>query len=56
MVTLSLPTPIKTEPTCSQCKQYDRGICRLKAEADWGDSAKTSPKRKACYFADLLPF
>lgn len=44
----TIPVPVKTtEPTCSQCRHYDRGLCRLKAEADWDDSAKTSPIRKA---------
>ncbi|WNZ45197.1 hypothetical protein Q2T42_25760 [Leptolyngbya boryana CZ1] len=53
----TIPVPVKTtEPTCSRCRHYDRGLCRLKAEADWDDSAKTSPTRKACYFASLIPF
>jgi hypothetical protein len=43
-------------PTCSPCRYFCDGICKLKAEADLEDAAKTSPKRKACYFADLLPF
>jgi hypothetical protein len=42
--------------TCSQCIQYSNGICKTKAAADWGDSAKVSPTRKACFLAELLPF
>lgn len=48
-----LPAPT---PTCSQCRSFDRGLCRLRAEADWGDSSYVAPTRKACDFADLYPF
>ncbi|MBW4441888.1 MAG: hypothetical protein KME10_11755 [Plectolyngbya sp. WJT66-NPBG17] len=46
----------KSEPTCSQCREYDRGLCRLKAAADWGDSSFVKADKKACFLADLLPF
>jgi hypothetical protein len=52
----AIDTPNHNTPTCSQCRQYDRGICRLKAEAGWEDDSHVSPQRKACFLADLLPF
>lgn len=45
-----------TGATCAQCRYFCNGICKLKAEADFDEAAKTSPNRKACHFADLLPF
>ncbi|MBW4539731.1 MAG: hypothetical protein KME43_11395 [Myxacorys chilensis ATA2-1-KO14] len=44
------------QATCAQCRHYDRGVCKLKAQADWGNSSKVSPTRKACFLAELLPF
>jgi hypothetical protein len=42
--------------TCVQCIQFCSGICKLRAIADWGDSAKVKPTRPACHFAELCPF
>lgn len=42
--------------TCSQCVEFHRGVCRLKAAADWGDSAFVKPFRPICAFASLKPF
>ncbi|MBW4525381.1 MAG: hypothetical protein KME18_09340 [Phormidium tanganyikae FI6-MK23] len=42
--------------TCCQCREYADGICQLRARADWGDASHVQPTRKACHFADLLPF
>lgn len=43
-------------PVCSNCKQYDRGVCRLRAEADWGDAAFVRADKKACFLAEMHPF
>ncbi|MBD1825680.1 hypothetical protein H6F51_24745 [Cyanobacteria bacterium FACHB-DQ100] len=45
-------------PTCSQCREFcsSSNVCLMKARAGLEEGAKTSPKRKACYFASLLPF
>lgn len=50
----SLPT--STVATCAQCREFDNGLCKLRARADWGDASFVSPLSKACDFADLLPF
>ncbi|MBW4528695.1 MAG: hypothetical protein KME18_26600 [Phormidium tanganyikae FI6-MK23] len=47
---------LQTRRTCSECSHYDRGLCRLKASADWGDSSFVKPTRSACHFAELVPF
>ncbi|MBW4441812.1 MAG: hypothetical protein KME10_11360 [Plectolyngbya sp. WJT66-NPBG17] len=46
----------KLKRTCSECSHYCKGLCRLKAAADWGDSSFVKPTRSACHFADLRPF
>ncbi|MBW4440173.1 MAG: hypothetical protein KME10_02835 [Plectolyngbya sp. WJT66-NPBG17] len=46
----------KLKRTCSECSHYDRGLCRLKAAADWGNDSHVKPTRSACHFADLRPF
>ncbi|KAM3105308.1 hypothetical protein [Phormidesmis sp. 146-33] len=40
----------KTAPTCAQCTQFDRGICLLRAIADWEEGAHVKPNRPACPF------
>ena len=47
---------ISAAPTCSQCTQFRKGICQLKAVAGWGDSSKVSTDRPVCHFAELYPF
>ncbi|MBD1844007.1 hypothetical protein H6F89_11465 [Cyanobacteria bacterium FACHB-63] len=42
-------------PTCSQCREYDRGLCKLRARAEW-DNCYVKADRKPCSFASLLPF
>ncbi|BAU12516.1 hypothetical protein LEP3755_30460 [Leptolyngbya sp. NIES-3755] len=49
-----LPRPISE--TCGNCKHFDRGVCRLKASADWGDSSHVKPTRKACFLGEMHPF
>jgi len=53
----------KSEPTCAQCREYEpcgqrslRGVCRLRASADWGDASFVRADKKACHFASILPF
>ncbi|MBD1847362.1 hypothetical protein H6F89_28940 [Cyanobacteria bacterium FACHB-63] len=57
-----IETPIKRSlsvepiaPTCSQCREFDNGLCKLRARAEW-DNCYVKPDRKPCRFADLLPF
>lgn len=44
------------ERICANCTEFDRGLCRLRARADWGQDSFVKPTRKACYFAELHPF
>ncbi|MBW4528527.1 MAG: hypothetical protein KME18_25725 [Phormidium tanganyikae FI6-MK23] len=44
------------QPSCSQCREYSDGLCKLKARAGWEEQSRVKPTRSACHFADLLPF
>ncbi|MEP0898895.1 MULTISPECIES: hypothetical protein [Leptolyngbya] len=42
-------------PTCSQCREFKNGLCKLRARAEWSN-CYVAPDRKPCHFADLIPF
>ncbi|MCY6491921.1 hypothetical protein [Leptolyngbya sp. GGD] len=49
--------PRTLKRVCGNCREFDRGLCRLKARSDWGEIAsRTHPDRAACSFAVLHPF
>lgn len=41
---------------CGNCLHFQGGLCKIKAQAGWGDSSYVSAKRIACFLTALIPF
>ncbi|MGG6266222.1 hypothetical protein ACQ4M3_05205 [Leptolyngbya sp. AN03gr2] len=51
----SFVVPHPVQKTCSWCKEFDNGLCKLRARAEW-ENCYVAPDRKPCHFADLHEF
>ncbi|MBN8564511.1 MAG: hypothetical protein J0L70_28675 [Leptolyngbya sp. UWPOB_LEPTO1] len=48
--------PRTLKRVCANCREYDRGVCKLRASADWENDSFVKAERSACSFAVLRPF